>query len=391
MAVQWSTAHCGGAWVISGHEQVAAALRDPRFSVRRAARWINSGLGGKQADSAAERRFKRLFSRSLLFLDGRAHRRLRGVLNPGFKPAQLTLQAPAIEALAQQLIDDILRDPQSPHGFDFISRFARPLPALVIARLMGLPSAVPPAFIDWAADLAAFIGSPTPDAAQTLAAQHAMQALCDFFSSTLEQEQGQALPPHSLLAQLLQARQQGQINQVELLAQCSTLLFAGYETTRNLLGNGLLALLRHPEQWRLLKSEPHWLRSAIREMLRHDSPVQYTGRRLLAPVQLDGQTLARGDLAILHIGLANHDAKRYRQPQDFDIRRDQGMHLSFGQGPHVCLGAALTQMEAEIAFTALMRRLPTLALDTAAPVWQDNPAYRALARLPVVFTRNHHA
>ncbi len=389
MAVQWSTAHCGGAWIISGHEQVAAALRDPRFSVRRAARWINSGLGETQADSAAQRRFKRLFSRSLLFLDGRAHRRLRGVLNPSFKPAQLALQGPAIEAITRQLIDDILDDPQATSGFDFISRFARPLPALVIARLMGLPGSVPPAFIDWAADLAAFIGSPTPDAGQTLAAQHAMQALCDFFSTVLEQPQ--AMPPDSLLAQLLQARQQTQINQVELLAQCSTLLFAGYETTRNLLGNGLLALLRHPQQWQLLKSEPQWLRSAIREMLRHDSPVQYTGRRLLAPLELDGQTLAHGDLAILHIGQANHDEQRYHQAERFDIRRDQGMHLSFGQGPHVCLGAALTQMEAEIAFTALMRRLPTLALGADAPVWQDNPAYRALASLPLVFTRNSHA
>lgn len=388
MPLHWSTAHCGGAWVITGYEEVAAALRDPRFSVRRAARWINSGLGdtGNGQQDEAQRQFKRLFSRSLLFLDGRAHRRLRGVLNPGFKPADLQARRSDITALAQRLADDIVADPQAARGFDFIARFARPLPALVIAQLLGLPDRVPAEFIDWAADLAAFIGSPTPDATQTLAAQQAMRSLCDFFSQALAR--ADELPEACLLRGLLQAHASGQLNRNELLAQCSTLLFAGYETTRNLLGNGVLALLQDPAQWAALKSrqaDPAALRLAVREMLRHDSPVQYTGRRLLQEVTLAGQRLQRGQLAILHIGQANHDARRFRDPQRFDIRRDEGMHLSFGQGPHVCLGAALTQLEAEIAFSVLMQRLPTLSLADETPVWQGNAAYRALDRLSVFF------
>ncbi|MDR9847721.1 cytochrome P450 [Herbaspirillum huttiense] len=388
MPLHWSTAHCGGAWVITGYEEVAAALRDPRFSVRRAARWINSGLGesGNGQQDEAQREFKRLFSRSLLFLDGRAHRRLRGVLNPGFKPADLQARRGDITALAQRLADAIVADPQAARGFDFIARFARPLPALVIAQLLGLPDRVPAEFIDWAADLAAFIGSPTPDATQTLAAQQAMRSLCDFFSQALARSD--ELPEACLLRGLLQAHASGQLNRNELLAQCSTLLFAGYETTRNLLGNGVLALLQHPAQWAALKArqaDPSALRMAVREMLRHDSPVQYTGRRLLQDVTLAGQRLQRGQLAILHIGQANHDARRFRDPQRFDIRRDEGMHLSFGQGPHVCLGAALTQLEAEIAFSVLMQRLPTLSLADETPVWQGNAAYRALDRLSVFF------
>ena len=388
MPVHWSSAHCGGAWVITGYEEVAAALRDPRFSVRRAARWINSGLGesGNGQQDEAQREFKRLFSRSLLFLDGRAHRRLRGVLNPGFKPADLQARRGDITALAQRLADDIVADPQAARGFDFIARFARPLPALVIAQLMGLPDRVPAEFIDWAADLAAFIGSPTPDATQTLAAQQAMRSLCDFFSQALARSD--ELPEACLLRGLLQAHASGQLNRNELLAQCCTLLFAGYETTRNLLGNGVLALLQDPAQWAALKArhaDPAALRLAVREMLRHDSPVQYTGRRLLQEVSLAGQRLQRGQLAILHIGQANHDARRFRDPQRFDIRRDEGMHLSFGQGPHVCLGAALTQLEAEIAFSVLMQRLPTLSLAGETPVWQGNAAYRALDRLSVFF------
>jgi cytochrome P450 len=389
MHLHWSTAYCGGAWVISGYEEVASALRDPRFTVRRAARWINSAVGERSdddCDQQAQQRFKRLFSRSLLFLDGRAHRRLRGVLNPGFKPAELQAQRAGITALAHRLIDDIVADPKSAKGFDFIGRFARPLPALVIAQLLGLPDRVPAQFIDWAADLAAFIGSPTPDAAQARAAQDALAALCQFFTQVLERPAD--LPPGCLVLTLLQAHQDRQLNRTELLAQCCTLLFAGYETTRNLLGNGLLALLQHPDQWAALKAQQDdtaALRLAVREMLRHDSPVQYTGRRLLQDVELAGQTLRRGQLTILHIGQANHDARRFSEPHRFDIRRDEGMHLSFGQGPHVCLGAALTQLEAEIAFSALMQRLPALTLADTPPVWQDNAAYRALDRLSVFF------
>lgn len=395
MSVQWSTAHCGGAWVISGYEAVATGLRDPRLSVRRGARWINSGLGGvgnkgdrgdrrdASADLQAQRRFKRLFSRSVLFLDGRAHRRLRGVLSPGFKPTDLEAQRPAITRIAGQLIDAIVADPLASQGFDFVNRFARPLPALAIASLMGLPDRAPAAFVDWAADLAAFIGSPTPDASQTLAAQAAMEAMCDFFAEFMKLPD--ALASDSLVSRLLQAHREQRINRNEMLAQCCTLLFAGYETTRNLLGNGLLALLQHPAQWAALKADPSLLRPALREMLRYDSPVQYTGRRVLVEMQMAGQTLRQGQLVILHIGQANHDERRFTRPQHFDLRRDEGMHLSFGQGPHVCLGAALTLLEAEIAFTALMQRLPTLALSATPPRRQQHAAYSALDNLPLVF------
>ncbi|WP_432241489.1 cytochrome P450 [Herbaspirillum robiniae] len=376
----WSEQYCGGAWLLSGYDEVAAALRDPRFSVRRAARWINSGLGPDgSAPTPAQLQFKRVFARSLLFVDGRAHRRLRDVVLPGFKPAGLQRQAPAIAAIAQRLLAGI--DADGAGKFDFVAAFARPLPALVIANLLGIAHEVPEEFIGWAADLATFIGSPTPEMHQTLAAQQALADMCAFFTQTLANTD--AIASDGLLAWIAQARQEHRLTAIEALAQCCTLLFAGYETTRNLLGNGLLALLRHPEQWALLQASPQLLRSAVREMLRYDSPVQYTGRRLVADVELGGRLLKRGELAILHIGAANHDARRFAQPERFDIRRDEGNHLSFGHGPHVCLGAALTQLEAEIAFTALMRAMPDIRLAAGAPAWQETSAYRALERLPV--------
>jgi cytochrome P450 len=388
---EWSEAYCGGAWLLTGYDEVMNALRDPRFSVRRAARWINSGLSGAQdggqASTPARLRFKRVFARSLLFLDGRAHRRLRGVVQAGFKPADLQRQAPAIAAIADRLIARI--DADAAEDFDFVQAFARPLPALVIASLLGLAQRVPDEFIDWSADIAAFIGSPTPDARQTLAAQQALADMCDFFAQIMASNDGAAAD--GLLARIAAARAERRISGIEALAQCCTLLFAGYETTRNLLGNGLLALLRHPGQWTALKAAPQGLRGAVREMLRYDSPVQYTGRRLLADVEIGGRRLRRGDLAILHIGAANRDPRRFSDPDRFDIRRDEGSHLAFGHGPHACLGAALTQLEAEIAFAALMRAMPEAALAPAPPVWQPSSAYRALQRLPIAIKSNVHA
>ena len=379
----WSEAYCGGAWLLTGYDQVMAALHDPRFSVRRAARWINSGLAGtagsRPESTPEQREFKRVFARSLLFVDGRAHRRLRGVVQAGFKPADLQRQAPAIAAIADRLIAQI--DTAACAGFDFVQAFARPLPALVIASLLGLAHEVPDDFIDWSADIAAFIGSPTPDARQTLDAQRALAQMCGFFAQVLACGAGTA--EDGLLAGIARAREEHRLSAIEALAQCCTLLFAGYETTRNLLGNGMLALLRHPDQWAALKAAPHRLRGAVREMLRYDSPVQYTGRRLLADVQIDGTRLRRGDLAILHIAAANHDPRRFSDPGRFDINRDEGSHLSFGHGPHICLGAALTQMEAEIAFAALMRAMPEATLAPEPAVWQRNGAYRALERLAV--------
>lgn len=392
----WDESYCGGAWVLSAYDDVAAALRDPRFSVRRAARWINSA--GDDSDAAGQARFKRVFARSLLFLDGRAHRRLREIVSPPFKPGDLHAQAPAIATLAERLAADLAAraDNNGNNGndgngdsVDFIACFARPLPALVIARLMGIASEPPPAFIGWAADLAAFIGSPTPDAGQAARARHALADLCDFFAQAMDA--GSAAAPGSLLASIAQARQERRMTRIEALAQCCTFLFAGYETTRSLLGNGLLALLRHPAQWAALKAEPARLRGAIREMLRYDSPVQYTGRRLVADVEIGGRRLRRGDLAILHIGAANHDPRRFSEPGRFDIGRDQGAHLSFGHGPHVCIGAALTQLEAEIAFRALMRALPDMTLAPGAQCWRPGAAYRALERLPLICRSHAHA
>ncbi|WP_254926750.1 cytochrome P450 [Janthinobacterium sp. PC23-8] len=377
--LHWSTQFCGGAWLLPNYSDVASVLRDARFSVRRAGGWANSS----GPDALAElREFKRIFSRSLLFVDAPQHTRLRQAMNGGFKPAAIQALAPQIQVIVDDLLDKILATPSG--RFDFMRDFARPLPALVIATMLDIDGNDRAAFVAWSDDIAAFIGSPTPTIEIARRAQTSLLAMNDYFRALLPARR--ARPGHDLVSQLILAEAQGGIvTTKQLLAQCCTLLFAGHETTRNLLGNGMLALLQHPQQWHALRHNPSLLPNAIKELLRFDSPVQYSGRRLATDVCLHGQTMKKGQLVIALIGAANRDPAKFAVPDALNIVRNEGSHLSFGHGPHVCIGATLTYMEAEIALRTIMRRMPQLALHGAVPAWGNNAVYRSLQALPLCF------
>lgn len=390
-ALHWSPEFCGGAWLLTGHADVASVLRDPRFSVRRAGGWANSSGPGALAEL---REFKRIFSRSLLFVDAPQHTRLRQVMNAGFKPAALQELGPQIQMIVDRLLEQVLtKAADSGAGefaefvqFDFMRDFARPLPALVIAGMLGIAAEDRGEFVAWSDDIAAFIGSPTPTLEIARAAQVSLIAMNEYFRQLLPQRR--AALGDDLMSQLIRAEATGGIiTTKELLAQCCTLLFAGHETTRNLLGNGMLALLQHPEQWQALQGTPSLLPSALKELLRFDSPVQYTGRRLKVDVEMHGQLMKKGDLVIPLIGAANRDPAKFTDPDRLDIARNQGAHLSFGYGPHVCIGATLTYLEAEIAMRSVMQRLPQLQLAGVTQSWGGNAVYRSLNRLSLKFAR----
>jgi cytochrome P450 len=381
--LHWNEEFCGGAWLLTDSVDVAAVLRDPRFSVRRAGGWANSS--GPEALTEL-REFKRIFSRSLLFVDAPQHTRLRQVMNAGFKPAAIQALAPRIHAIVDGLLDKVTAaGAASTHAaFDFMRDVARPLPALVIAAMLDIDSADRAEFVAWSDDIADFIGSPTPTIDIARRAQTSLVAMNAYFRALLPRRR--ARPADDLISQLIMAEAAGGIvTTKELLAQCCTLLFAGHETTRNLLGNGVLALLQHPQQWGDLREEPALLPSALKELLRFDSPVQYSGRRLKVDVEMHGRVMRKGDLVIPLIGAANRDPGRFTDPDALDIRRNQGAHLSFGYGPHACLGATLTYLEAEIALRGVMRRLPELELLGATPAWGRNAVYRSLDSLPLQF------
>jgi cytochrome P450 len=376
--LHWSEEFFGGAWVVTRHADVETVLRDPRFSAQRTGRWV-MGVDGQGDDVRRELQgFQRLFARAMLFLDAPDHGRIRQVLNAGFRPAALQALAPRIEQLVAERLDAV----DAAEGFDFISAVARPLPAQVIATLMGVEASDQGQFIAWSDDLAAFIGALQPGLDLARRAQRSLLAMSGYFEALLPQRRRE--PGDDLVSRLLRAEQGGQIEGgAELLAQCAMLLFAGHETTRNLLGNGLHALLRHPDQWRRLQREPDLLPGAVRELLRYDSPVQYTGRRAATQVELHGRRLHRGDLVVALIGAANRDPLRYAEPDRLDVARRQAGSLSFGHGPHVCIGAALTLMEGEAVLRQLLQRWPGLHLTDRVPRWSGNPVYRGLTELPV--------
>jgi cytochrome P450 len=321
----------------------------------------------------------------LLFLDAPDHTRLRQVLNAGFRPATLRASTAAIGRMVAGLMDKL----DGVAEFDFMEELARPLPAMVIARLLDMDDIEPQDFLAWSEDLAAFIGAPDLDSGLKRRAQSSLLKMCAGFEELLARRRAQAadLPDSAgddLIAHLLHAEASGKVESgAEMLAQCAMFLFAGHETTRNLLGNGLQAALTHPEQCRQLRQTPGLLPNALRELLRYESPVQYTGRRVTKDLVLHGCRLRRGELVVPLIGAANRDPARYRDPDRLDITRREGSHLSFGHGPHVCIGAALTLLEAEIAFRALLARWPELELVAAEPRWTGNPVYRGLASLRV--------
>ena len=388
----WSDEFFGGAWLVSRHADVELVLRDARFSAQRTGGWVMRPANATPTDRHAGRAelagFQRLFARAMIFLDAPDHTRLRQVMSGAFRPADLQRLAPRIEqAVAKRLaaVDGTL-------PFDFVSTLARPLPAQVIGLLMGLDEAegdAPADVVAWSDELADFIGAPAPSRAQALRAQTALLAMARFFDAVLARRRSAvdsgAEPRDDVIGRLLQGERGGQIRgSAELLAQCVMLLFAGHETTRHLLAGGLRTLLLHPDQWGLLQRDPALLPGAVRELLRYDSPVQYTGRRVATEVVLHGQTLRRGELVVALIGAANRDPARHERPDELDITRRPAPPLAFGHGPHVCIGAALTLMEAQAVFAQVIARWPELTLTApAAPHWTGNALYRGLTELTV--------
>lgn len=422
--IHWSPEFFGGAWLLTNHADVEMVLRDAqRFSAQRTGGWVmhtartsaprsefhsarpprgSENLGAARRfsdrddvrDDEARRElglFQRLFARAMLFMDAPDHTRLRAVMMPSFRPAVMAALQTEVEQMITALMDGIERDHASQDGgdapFDFMARFARPLPAQVICTLMGIATPDQHAFIAWSDTLAAFIGAPQPTLEQARAAHTALQAMSAYFDTVLPAKR--AHPGDDLLSRLAVGEAQGQVQGgAEMLAQCAMLLFAGHETTRNLLGNGMQVLLSQPGAWAQLVADPTLIPGAVRELLRYECPVQYTGRRVTTELTLHGQRLKRGDLVVGLIGAANRDPAQYDAPQQFDLRRKAGSSLAFGHGVHLCIGAALTLMEGEAALRALVKRWPQLHLASdATPDWVPNPVYRGLATLPVSLGR----
>jgi len=267
---------------------------------------------------------------------------------------------------------------------DVIADLAYPLPVTVICEMLGVPAGDRDTFRQWSLDIARSLDAillPT-DPEVVTRGNAARRALENYFRGLIAERRTR--PQADLLTALIAAEEQGDtLSEGELLATCVLLLIAGHETTVNLIGNGLLALLRHPDQLRRLRDDPALIQTAVEELLRYDSPVQRSGRIPNTDVEIGGKTIPKGSLVSALIGAANRDPAQFPDPDRLDVGRSDNRHIAFGWGIHFCLGAPLARVEGQIAINTLLRRKSALALATESPQWRESSALRGLKALPV--------
>jgi pimeloyl-[acyl-carrier protein] synthase len=357
--VQWN--ELLQAWTVARYSDVAFVLTDARFSAERP-------VQARDGYSVA---------RSMLVSDPPDHTRLRTLVQKAFTPRMIDQLRPRIQAIVDDLLEHALASGQS---FDLVTDLAYPLPVIVIAELLGVPPEDRETFREWSATLAAsldpLIG---PDLMDRAAA--ARDALLAYLRRVIAERR--ARPRADLISALVAVEERGDsLSEPELVVMCNLLLVAGHETTVNLIGNGTLALLRHPDELDRLRSVPELIGSAIEELVRFDSPVQMTGRIVTDDLDLGGQSIRAGDWVLPLLGAANHDPAQFAQPEQLDLTRNPNPHLGFGRGIHFCLGAPLARVEAQVAIGTLVQRVPTLRL-AGEPVRRKQITLRGLASLPV--------
>jgi cytochrome P450 len=314
---------------------------------------------------------------SMLFLDPPDHTRLRALVSKAFTPSAIEAFAPRIGTIMQELLEQI----EAPAAFDLIETIAYPLPVIVMAELLGVPPEDRAQFKVWS-DQRARTLEPTMTARERQDAFRAAQEFDAYFLKIIEARR--VAPQDDLISTLVAAEDAGDtLSQSELLVMLRLLLVAGNETTTNLIGNGMLALLRHPDQMQALRDDPSLMASAIEELLRYDAPVQVDGRTVMEDMEIDGHSLTKGQGVVLLIGSANHDPDVFSHPERLDITRNEASHIAFGRGIHHCLGAPLARLEGRMAFEALLQRFTDLRLLTDHPPFKDNVVLRALQTLPV--------
>jgi cytochrome P450 PksS len=375
--VYWSDAL--GHWVLTRYDDVLAATRHPALSSARTEVSVQSQLRGSDAAPVSD--FTRIIRGTMVTKDGAEHHRLRVLGNHAFTPSALQRW----QAVIERVVDDLL-DAALPRGrMDLIDDLARPLPAIVIAELFGIPGEDRETFHHWSMARARFFGGAVGDPEQAArAASEAARQLERYFRDLQQQRRW---PGDDLMSLLLQGQAEGRLTAEEVSSQCILLLNAGHLTTMDQLGNTVLALQKSPEQLRRLRDDPALVRSAVEEGLRYDGAVQLLQRIAREDLVLRGQTIRQGELLYLSLGAANRDPEVFPEPDRFDAGRTDNRHLAFGVGRHLCLGMTLARRELEVALERLVQRMPRLRFDADRPLQRrsDTLAFRGLESAPVRF------
>src|SRR5712691_13156448 len=373
--VHWSGAL--KAWIVTRYDDVRAIALDRELSADRLRPFFDILPSDEQRKLADLQRYLTLWA---VFKDAPDHTRLRGLMNRAFTPRAVEALRPNIERIVDDLLDRIVARGEA----DFIADFAYPLPGSVIMDMLGVPRSDLEVMKVWSDDIALFVGIARTTPEKYARAQAGTREMAAYFRRLVAERR--AAPKRDMISALIAAEEAAQhLTEDEIVATCILLLFAGHETTANLLGNGVLALLRHPEQLAKLRARPELAAGAVEECLRYDGPSGALARVVAVEHELGGRRLKPGERVYAWMNAANRDPRRFPDPDRFDIERTDNRHLTFGHGAHFCLGAPLARLEGQVAFPRVLARLDRLELAAERFEWIDSLVLRGVKQLPVRF------
>jgi len=373
------------AWDLTRYADVEEVYRDRRMSAERMT-IFEARIPEPMKETMAP--ILRIFNNMMLMADPPRHTRLRSLANKAFTPRAVENMRLNIQAIADQLIDDLRKD----GSIDLINDLAYPLPVMVICEMVGVAPEDRDQFRKWADDLALFLGDFRRAAEHVEMAQRSALDMIDYPGGIIRECRER--PREDLISALVTAEDDGErFSEDELFSMFVLLQVGGHETTTNLIGNGMLALLQNPGEMRKLRDDPSLIETAVEELLRFNSPIQTTSRFATEDMDVGGQRISKGELVRMYLGSANRDPDQFNEPDRLDIARQDNRHIALALGPHFCLGAALARLEGQIAIGSILRRLPGIKLGPPfSPEsrleefpWRDNPIFHGLKSLPVVY------
>ena len=366
-----------GTWIITRYADAISILNDKRFNVDNLPERLQ--IKSSYLKEGDLQILSQTINQWFLFLNPPDHTRLKRVVTPAFSPAAIEVLRHKIQAI----VDDLLAKVKQKGEMDIITDLANPLPALTITEIFGLPKEDYKKLIQWSAEEIFIIEQPR----SLEDYQHQSQVIIENKEYLVEKvAELKKEPNNGLISYLInQKNTENQLTEDEIISTCMLIGTAAQETTSNLIGNGVLALLTHPESLVYLQQNPKEIKNAVEEFLRYDSPIQSVARRAMEDVEISGKIIPSGDTVIVHIGAANRDPEEFTNPAQLDFNR-RNRHLAFGGGIHHCLGIFLAKIEAQIAINSLIQSLPDICINTDKLDWHESNALRGLKTFPVKFT-----
>jgi len=362
------------AWVVTGYNDVVTVLHHYSAERTPAPRQLSAmGLGSLNP-------IAQVMVKQMLFLDPPTHTRIRSLASHAFTPQRVEVLRAHIREITNSLLDAV----ESQGRMDVIADLAEPLPCIVTAEMLGVPVEDHQQLKAWSQDFAEMLGNFQHNPDRAARVLKSTLAMTDYFRSAMEEQR--LHPREGLVNSLMNAEVNGdRFTEEEVIANCIVTMVGGQETTTNLIGNGVLSLLRNPDQLEKLRCDLSLIPSAVEEMLRYESPSQHTARLAPEDTILGGKRITKRQAVIAVMAAGNRDPERFPDPDRFDITRANNRHLAFGWAAHFCFGAALARIEGQTAFEMMLRRLPNWTLDPAPLVWRGNLGLRGLTRLPIRF------